>query len=149
MDQLRNAMEEPRGLAEFCSAGVGIKTMLKRLGRDRDFSGCYVLMRDRQPFYVGISRGVVGRLRQHGKGTTHLDASLAYRMACGKAPHELTRDEAMKDPSFRRAFDEAQALLRDSSVAFVEIENSLELYFFEAYCAMALDTWEWNTFRTH
>jgi hypothetical protein len=123
--------------------------MLGRLGRDRDFSGCYVLMRDRKPFYVGISRGVVGRLRQHGKGTTHFDASLAYRMACEKMPHELTRDEAMKDPDFRRAFDEAQTLIRHSSVAFVEISNPLELYLFEAYCAIELDTSEWNTFRTH
>src|ERR1700674_3468875 len=93
MAQMRKAMAEPRSLAEFC--GVGIKTMLGRLERDRDFSGCYVLLRDGEPFYVGISRGVVGRLRQHGKGSTHFDASLAYRMACEKAPHEMTRDEAM------------------------------------------------------
>ena len=91
----------------------------------------------------------MGRLRQHGKGTTHFDASLAYRMACEKMPHELTRDEAMKDPDFRRAFDEAQTLIRHSSVAFVEISNPLELYLFEAYCAIELDTSEWNTFRTH
>ena len=55
----------------------------------------------------------------------------------------------MKDPAFRAAFDEAQALLRGCSVAFIEIPNPLELYLFEAYCAMALDTKEWNTFRTH
>lgn len=149
MARLREAMAKPRSLAEFCSAGVGIKTMLKRLERGHDFSGCYVLLRDRKPFYVGISRGVVGRLQQHGKGSTHFDASLAYRMACEKVPHELTRDEAMEKPDFHQAFDEAQALLRNSSVAFVEIDNPLELYLFEAYCAMELDTCEWNTFRTH
>lgn len=149
MAALRKFMAEPLSLAEFCSPGVGIKAMLKRLRRDRDFSGCYVLIRDSKPFYVGISRGVVGRLRQHGRGSTHFDASLAYRMACEKEPHGNTRDEAMKNPKFRQAFDAAQALLRNSSVAFVEISNPLELYLFEAYCAMELDTCEWNTFRTH
>jgi hypothetical protein len=149
MAQLRNAMTAPYRLAEFCTAGVGIKGSLRLVNRTNDFSGCYVLMRERKPFYVGISRAVVARLRQHGKGTTHFDASLAYRMACEKAPHEVTRDEAMKNSGFRQAFDEAQALLRDSSVAFVKIENPLELYLFEAYCAMEFDTCEWNTFRTH
>lgn len=149
MAQMFKAMVEPLSLAEFCTAGVGIKTMLRRRGRARDFSGCYVLMRDRKPFYVGISRGVLGRLLQHGKGSTHFDASLAYRMACDTVPHEMTRDEAMNDPAFRQAFDEAQVLLKDSTVAFVEIENPLELYLFEAYCAVELDTCKWNTFRTH
>ena len=35
------------------------------------------------------------------------------------------------------------------SVAFIEIENPLELYVFEAFAAMTLGTHEWNTFRTH
>lgn len=150
MTRLVAAMAEPRSLNEFCASGVGIKTMLRRLGRADDFSGCYVLLRDGKPFYVGISRGVVGRLRQHVTGKTQFNASLAYLMACGKkVTHKMKRNDAMKDPAFRQAFDEAQRLLRDSSVAFIEISNPLELYFFEAYCAMELDTSEWNTFRTH
>jgi hypothetical protein len=60
-----------------------------------------------------------------------------------------TRADAMQDPAFREAFCEAQMLLRSCGVAFIEIANSLELYLFEAYCAMELDTCEWNTFRTH
>ncbi len=55
----------------------------------------------------------------------------------------------MNDPAFRAAFEEAQTLLRGCTVAFIEIPNPLELYLFEAYCAMELDTCEWNTFRTH
>jgi hypothetical protein len=34
-------------------------------------------------------------------------------------------------------------------VACVVIRNPLELYIFEAYAAMALDTARWNTFETH
>ena len=125
------------------------KTILAGLGRSRDFSGCYVLVHDGKPFYVGISRGVISRLRQHSTGTTEFNATLAYRMANEKVPHELTRKEAMQDPAFRAAFNEAQVLLRGCSVAFIEILNPLELYLFEANCAMALDTCEWNTFKTH
>jgi hypothetical protein len=103
----------------------------------------------RQAVYVGISRSVVGRLLQHGKGKTHFDASLAYWMACEKVDHNMTREETMKDTAFHEAFNDAQRLLRGSSVALVEITNLLELYVFEAYCAMELDTAERNTFRTH
>ncbi len=55
----------------------------------------------------------------------------------------------MKDVAFRTAFDEAKEMLTHCSVAIVKIENALELYLFEAYCAMELNTHEWNTFRTH
>jgi hypothetical protein len=149
MENMRLAMEHPRPLAEFCISAVGVKTIAKRLGRTGDFSGCYVMLRRTVPFYVGISRGVIGRLRQHGTGRTHFDASLAYRMACEKVPHDLTRKAAMEKSEFRRAFDEAKHLLAGANVAFVEITNPLELYLFEAFCAMELDTHEWNTFRTH
>lgn len=149
MVRLRDAMRKPHSLTEFCVSGDGVKTILLRLGRTSDFSGCYMLTRDGNAFYVGISRGVIGRLRQHGTGKTHFDASLAYRMACEKVPHKMTRDAAMKNAEFQKEFQDAQRLLHDSSVAFIEIENHLELYLFEAYCAMELDTSKWNTFRTH
>ena len=149
MAKLKAALTRPHSLASFCKPGIGVRTILSHLRRRDDFSGCYVLVRDDEPFYVGISQTVVRRLRQHVTGTTHFDASLAYRMATDKTGHEMRRAEAMKDSAFRTAFAEAQALLRVSSVAFVEIENPLELYLFEAYCAMELDTCEWNTFRTH
>jgi len=122
-----------------------VKAILSGLRRSADFSGCYVLLREGEPFYVGISRTAVQRLRQHVTGNTHFDASLAYLMATGKTGHEMNRADAMQDPSFRTAFGEAQALLRDCSVAFIEIDNPLELSLFEAYCAMGLDTCEWNT----
>jgi predicted GIY-YIG superfamily endonuclease len=149
MQEMRLAIQHPRPLSEFCKPGVGVRAIVKLLGKRDDFSGCYVLLKDGQPFYVGISQSVVARLRQHVNGKTHFDASLAYRMACDKISHNVTRAAAMKDPVFRQAFEEAKKLLKDCTVAFVRIENPLELYVFEAYCAMELDTFKWNTFRTH
>ncbi len=149
MARLRAAMLTPHPMADFCRAGLGVRSILLKLGRNKDFSGCYVLLEDGRPFYVGISRSVVHRLRQHGMSNTHFGASLAYRMATAKTGHEMKRADAMKDSAFREAFVEARTLLRGSSVSFIEIDNPLELYLFEAYCAMELQTGEWNTFKTH
>lgn len=55
----------------------------------------------------------------------------------------------MKDPAFQRHFNAAKTYLSSLNVAYVEIFNPLELYLFEAYCAMELDTSTWNTFETH
>jgi hypothetical protein len=127
MVAMRAAMRNPRQLTEFCKPRVGVQTILAGLGETEDFSGCYVLFRDGAPLYVGISRGVVGRLRQQVTGSTHFDASLAYLMACDRVPHDITREAAMKVLAFRQAFNEAKEFLQGSTVAFVKIPNPLEL----------------------
>jgi len=82
-----------------------------------------------------------------------MDASLAFRIAISKHPDRavetLTRSEAMQDPLFGISFAEAQVYLRSLQVAFIAIESPLELYVFEPYCALELDTHQWNSFRTH
>jgi len=55
----------------------------------------------------------------------------------------------MTQTSFQQAFADVKTHLCSLHVAFVQIENPLELYVFEAYAAMELATHEWNTFRTH
>ena len=149
MARLQAALAVPVPMSSFCKQGFGVKSILSELRRSNDFSGCYVLLGDGKPLYVGISRSVIQRLRQHVTGDSHFDASLAYLMATDKTGHKMRRSDAMQDPLFRTAFDEARALLRDCRVAFIEIDNPLELHLFEAYCAMELDTCKWNTFRTH
>jgi hypothetical protein len=156
MADLRKAIATPHVLGDFTTPGVGVRSILKRLGRSADFAGCYVIVREGRPMYVGISRCVVSRLRQHCNGTSHFSATLAYAVAKKKFSQDgmgkiqgVTRDAAMKDPTVREAFDAARQLLRDGNVAFIEIANAVELHLFEVYAAMELDTGEWNTFRTH
>ncbi|HLL88080.1 MAG TPA: hypothetical protein VK324_02140 [Tepidisphaeraceae bacterium] len=149
MRKLRAAMAKPTPMATFHGLKQGVKACCRRIGKEADFSGCYVLLDHGKPIYVGISRGVVGRLIQHVRGRTHFDASLAYRIAVREWPRKMPRGEAMRDPDFRAKFDLAQTRIRGFDVAFVEIECSVELYAFELYCAMELDTTDWNTFRTH
>src|ERR1039458_10296765 len=112
MARLRTALAAPLAMSSFCVPGVGVKTILSRLRRSNDFTGCYVLLREGKPFYVGISRTVVQRLRQHVTVNTHFDASLAYQMATEKTGHKMKRADAMQDTAFRTAFEQAKALLR-------------------------------------
>jgi hypothetical protein len=146
-------MKDPRQMEVFAKPRVGVKNLLCEFGLPQDFSGCYVLIENGSPIYVGISRGVIGRLRQHVYGKTHFDASLAFRIAIQRHPDQtianLTRSEAMDDPLFGTSFAEAQTYLRSLQVVAVAIENPLELYVFEPYCAIELDTHQWNSFETH
>ncbi|KKL53442.1 hypothetical protein LCGC14_2275410 [marine sediment metagenome] len=148
MAELRTAMEKPMPLARFAEYGVGPKTILREMKRTEDFSACYVLM-DNGPFYVGISRKVVQRLHDHVCGTDHWTASLAHMMAVDDSGYAGTRRVAMEDPTYVQAFERAKQKLSEGSVAFVEIDNPVELYLLEVYAAMELDTSKWNSFATH
>jgi predicted GIY-YIG superfamily endonuclease len=151
MSKLREKMKQPLPMARFGAEEAGKSTILADLGRKSDFSGCYVLIdvHKEEPIYVGISRRVVQRVLEHVKGRTHNSASLLYRMASEKAPHSNTRDAAMRSDAFKQAFEESKKYIKSLSVAFIEIGDPVELYLFELYCCMELDTSRWNTFRTH
>lgn len=153
MMRLRANMLSPLALADFAVKGVGPATMRRRLGLEKDPPGCYVLIDHGKPVYVGISKHVLTRLIEHVRGTDHFTATLVYRIAKSRHPHGKTAADAMSDKEFRTRFEEARAHLLGMHAAFVEIENPLELYIFEAYCAMELDTGfdvgGWNTFETH
>lgn len=149
MEKMRAAMSAPHFMSLFAQRRVGKKLVLKQLSLSHDFQGCYVLMDESGPVYVGISRSVIQRLIQHVKGKTHFEASLAYRMAAFNHSHDMSRREAMKNPDFLQSFTEAGQRLVAMNVSFVEIKNDVELYLFEVYCSMALDTAQWNSFKTH
>ncbi|MGO9930424.1 MAG: hypothetical protein ACLPV8_01195 [Steroidobacteraceae bacterium] len=139
-------------MADFVEEGVGVKTLLRRQLLEQDFPGCYVFLSRKRPIYVGISRRVFRRLEQHVNGTTHSQASLAYRMARalrGRGGRKRTRDAHMKAMGFGKLFKDRKRYLAGLTVAYVEIDNALVRYVFEAYCATALDTFRWNTFETH
>lgn len=149
MEQLRSAMEKPVPASLFTVPGNGPASIARSLGRESDFSGCYVFIENGKPIYVGISRRVLARLRQHFTGKTHFDASLVYAMAQRRRQTQGKRSEVMNIPEFREVFAAMQGNLRLVQVSFVQIENPLELYLFEAFAAIELSTHEWNTFRTH
>ena len=112
-------------------------------------SGGFFILIDSKPKYVGISQNVIQRLRQHVRGTTDSDASLAYRIAADGNQQKMTRKAAMSNNAFRSKFEWARRKVARWNVTFVPSANPLELHLFETYCAMELDTSKWNTFKTH
>jgi predicted GIY-YIG superfamily endonuclease len=149
MKRMREAMKNPVAMRTFLGEKNGPATIAKAIGLPGDFSGCYVLMDRGQGIYSGISRKVLSRLRQHVGGKSHNDASLAYAVAKREEPHKLFRGKAMRDEKFAVAFERAKQSILKFDVAFIEIDCPVELYGFELYCSMELDTDQWNTFRTH
>jgi hypothetical protein len=147
--RLRDALRQPWRAEVFAQPNEGPSAIGRTLGLGGDFSGAYVLSEGSAPFYVGISRKVLARVRQHLVTNSHFSASLAYLMTCKSCQVDGKRAHRMRDPAFRSAFVERQAYLRRQSVAAVQIDNALELHLFETYAAMALETSQWNTFRTH
>lgn len=69
MERLNQAIAAPRAAAQFADRDIGPRTLAKRFGHGEDFSGCYVLLDGKVPMYVGISRSVLSRLRQHFRGS--------------------------------------------------------------------------------
>lgn len=148
MEELHRAIESPMPLAQFAESGVGPKTILRGMSKTADFSACYVLIND-APFYVGISRKLIQRLRDHVRGTDHGTATLAHTMAVRESGYRGPRSAAGEDAAYAEAFKRAKDRLTKGKVAFVEIESPVELYLLEVYAAMQLDTSEWNSFATH
>lgn len=151
MEQLNTALRNPWPAAPFSQPGFGAASLAKKFGRSNDFSGCYVLQEGTTPIYVGISRKVFGRIRQHMTSEKEsFSANLPVLMA--RRSHGVvakTRSEAINAPGFDAHYADTQTYLRSLSIGAVEITNPLELYVFEAYAAMTLGTAAWNTFRTH
>jgi hypothetical protein len=147
--RLEAAVQNPIHVEKFVGPKSATKAALAVADRSADFPGCYVFIDETRPVYVGISRGVVNRIVQHVNFESHYSASLVYRMATDDYPHEMKRDQAMKDDQFRNVFLTAQGRLREMSVAFIQVDNDVELYMLEVMAAMRLDTGVWNSFRTH
>ncbi len=98
-----------------------------------DFAGCYVLIKDERPFYVGISQKIFNRLNQHVKGNKH-SATLAAKLAEKNGGGDL---------------EKAKECLLGTHVAIVEIDDIIEKYLFEVYAAVKLKTGMYNKFQTH
>jgi predicted GIY-YIG superfamily endonuclease len=149
MKKMKLAMQSPFPLEDFNVKGHGPGALSKRYGLEGDFPGCYVIIERGRPLYVGISKLVLRRLRYHVQGKTHYDSNLAYTIAIRQLRLVGTREKNSKARGYKKAFNKAKKRLQKCKVAFIEIDNPLILYLFEAYCAMQLDTSKYNSFKTH
>jgi hypothetical protein len=148
MVTLRKKLKHPLPLVRFCTTGKGLKTLLREFSNGEDFSGCYIFVERGRPFYVGISKAIIRRIRSHVTARNHNGSSLVYAMAnrSSKIAHYRKTTGAKR---YQKPFFAALKKLRTCNVAFIRVDNPLVLYIFEAYAALHFDTQEWNSFVTH
>ena len=118
-------------------------------------AGVYLFSEGDYPLYVGRTRNLGARIRNHATGPTSNTATFAFllaRKATGriKATYHPTgsREALLGDPAFRREFDKAKQRIQRMDVRFVEETDPTRQALLEIYCAVALKT-EFNSFDTH
>jgi hypothetical protein len=117
--------------------------------------GIYVFSEGPTPLYVGNTRNLRQRLRQHtAVNSRENEAALAWRIALKDAKQRGlaitgTRKQIDADPAFAEIFSQARDRVRAMDVRFIEIDDSITRTLFEVYAAQALGTEEFNSFETH
>lgn len=108
-------------------------------------AGCYVICAGRNPVYVGIAKNISNRILSHltPNPTT---ANLAVRMVAKRL--NVSLKAVKKLSNFNEEFVKSIQELKTYNLSYVEIDNSLEMYIFEPYCAMKLNTQTFNFFDT-
>ena len=149
LKELKDFMKAPSDMNHLCGEGTGVQTALKLINKDNDFPGCYVMIEDGQPFYVGISKRVISRLQNHVKGKTHNSSSLAYNIARKNVSEDKDMSRADFVEKYPNEFNEAIKRISEMKIAWVKIEDPILLYVFEVYAAIELETLEYNSFETH
>jgi hypothetical protein len=117
--------------------------------------GVYLFSDGVNPVYVGQTRNLRSRLRQHTSPSSRENqAALAWRMALKDAaaaghPVAGTRKELEADAQFGEHFREAKDRVAAMDVRFIELEDPVTRTIFEVYAARALGTDEFNSWETH
>ncbi|WP_167884076.1 GIY-YIG nuclease family protein [Leptospira wolffii] len=125
----------------------------------KDFKGLYILSDDGAVQYVGISKNVLLRIKQHFVSNSHYSASLVYLMALkeyedkerAKSKNEKYKYKGLRKdlPNFDNFRKKQQELMRDRwRISFIPQGDSFHLHVLEAYAACELKA-KWNSFRTH
>jgi len=120
-----------------------------------DTPGIYLFSEGDRPVYVGQSRKLRSRLKQHtGTTSKQNQASFAFNLAKREAKSagldtKRWRSVLEADADFGPHFDKARADVAAMKLQFIELADPITRTLFEVYAALALDTVEFNSFETH
>ncbi len=118
--------------------------------------GVYLLSEGETHLYVGRSRRIRRRITSHSRpGGSHKGAAFAFRLARERTDKldptykkKGSRDDLMRDPEFRQAFENAKARIRGMDLRYSEESDPIRQSLLEIYFAVCLQT-PYNSFRTH
>jgi predicted GIY-YIG superfamily endonuclease len=117
--------------------------------------GIYLFSKDDEALYVGQTRNLRTRLRNHTSPLSRENqASFAFLVAKAEADKagvdlKRTRKILEADKAFAEHFIEAKMNVAAMDVRFIELEGEIERTLFEVYASLALDTLLYNSFETH
>ncbi|MCJ8288453.1 MAG: hypothetical protein HRT58_00360 [Crocinitomicaceae bacterium] len=141
-----------RNFEEFVELGYKTNDYLNQNNRIKknEFKGFYVFGEEIDgkvvPAYIGISRTIFRRLRQHGWGNKHNQCTLAYLIA-NEQHYKSDWDKGRREfPDHQ--LEDARKMVQNFKVVLHSVENDYDLYFLEVAVAGILKT-KWNSFRTH
>jgi hypothetical protein len=126
------------------------------LPRNAPSEGIYLLSEQGRHLYVGRTRYLRNRLRQHSiPSAAHNQAVFAFRLA-REMTGRMTADYSGEgrrvllagDPEFAAAFTAAKARVRTMEVRYVGEEDPLRQALLEIYVAVVCGT-PYNDFNTH
>jgi hypothetical protein len=123
-------------------------------GNIPEVAGIY-LFSDAKPVYVGQTRNLRARLRNHTAAkATENQASFAFlisKVEAETAGVDLKRARKVleADPHFAEHFKAAKARVAEMNIRWIELDDPIERTLFEIYAALALDTVAFNSFETH
>ncbi len=142
-----------RDVAKFNELGYTPNSYLKsnrKRTEDNEFKGLYIFGEEVNgkiiPVYIGISRTIFRRLKQHAWGKKHNECSLAYLKTREKGISEnikIGRSTVTNEDMLP-----AKEIIQNYKVVLVPEKNDYDLYFLEVALAGIFST-KWNSFRTH
>ncbi|MFD2907520.1 hypothetical protein ACFSX9_02110 [Flavobacterium ardleyense] len=131
------------------SPNAYLKTKSKKI-INNEFKGLYIFGDEFDgkiiPVYVGISRSVFRRLKQHAWGKKHNECSLAYLKS--KNQFEIEEKVISRATITNEDMLPAKTIIQNYKVVLVEVQNDYDLYFLEVALAGIFST-KWNSFKTH
>ena len=108
--------------------------------------GCYILFENGKAVYVGISKDIINRIKQHFCGKTHNTASYVYLRASQMHGYSGERSKWKEFDNYRLPL---QNIMRENwEFSVIKENDDTLLYLLEVCLAMELKTY-WNSFHTH
>ena len=135
-------------VSTIADKAIGIGKAKKLLNVKDDFQGIYLFIENKKPMYVATSSELIDSVQQHIKTYSHHSVSLAYEMARNRVPIKGKQEDRIKNPKFKKTFDEAKDRILRWKFAYLEISDDDLLYLLEFFAAKHFAT-KYNSFRPH
>jgi predicted GIY-YIG superfamily endonuclease len=133
--------------SDFCELKNG--KYCKNKSVKGEISGLYIFYKGNEPIYVGMSRKVISRIRQHMYGKTHYASTLTYLIVTDEIKPKTKEKRKKIYQENEKAIREVQREMREEwKIRIIEVDDPYVRYFSEIYFAAKLKTC-WNYFETH